>query len=97
MEGVEEEVKRSRLKAKLNELWALLGAILASREGAKAVSGSGEWAVVDEDGVAQIAQVRDSNPTYACLNTRLKTSHTDPGRAANGSRTPDKDSTKDVG
>ena len=58
LEGVEEEVKRSRLKAKLNELWALLGAIVASREGARAVSGNGEWAVVDEEGVAQIAQVR---------------------------------------
>ena len=49
-----------RMRGKLNELWALIGAVKAVRErDAKGVSdGNVEWAVVDEDGLAQIAQVR---------------------------------------
>ncbi len=58
VEEIEEETRRQRLKAKLNELWALLGAMNASREGGKSVNSNGEWAVVDEEGMAQIAQVR---------------------------------------
>jgi nuclear pore complex protein Nup54 len=52
-------VKRGRLKGKLNELWALIGAVNAARErgGGKNVGSSGEWAVVDEEGLTQIAQV----------------------------------------
>ena len=48
------------MRGKLNELWALIGAVKAVRErDAKGVSdGNVEWAVVDEDGLAQIAQVR---------------------------------------
>ncbi|KAF8625065.1 hypothetical protein AX15_005547 [Amanita polypyramis BW_CC] len=57
LEEIEEEVKRSRLKPKLNELWALLGAINASRGGTKNANNTGEWAVVDEEGMTQIAQI----------------------------------------
>ena len=48
------------MRGKLNELWALIGAVKAVRErDAKGVlDGNVEWAVVDEDGLAQIAQVR---------------------------------------
>lgn len=48
------------MRGKLNELWALIGAVKAVRErDAKGVSdGNVEWAVVDEEGLAQIAQVR---------------------------------------
>jgi len=48
------------MKGKLNELWALIGAVKAVRErDAKGVpDGNVEWAVVDEEGLAQIAQVR---------------------------------------
>jgi len=51
------------MRGKLNELWALIGAVKAVRErDAKGVSdGNVEWAVVDEEGLAQIAQVR-----FAC-------------------------------
>ena len=52
-------MKRGRLKGKLNELWALIGALNAARErgGGKNAGPSGEWAVVDEEGLAQITQV----------------------------------------
>lgn len=56
LEEIEDEVKKGRIKGKLNELWALLGAVSASRERTKG-GASGDWAVVDEDGLAQIAQV----------------------------------------
>lgn len=47
------------MRGKLNELWALIGAVKAVRErDAKGVSdGNVEWAVVDEEGLAQIAQI----------------------------------------
>ena len=59
LEEIEEEVKKGRLKGKLNELWALIGAVNAARErgGSKNAGSSGEWAVVDEEGLTQIAQV----------------------------------------
>ncbi|KAL4243379.1 hypothetical protein ABKN59_010860 [Abortiporus biennis] len=45
-----------KMRGKLNELWALLGAVNAARERDR-VNGNVEWAVVDEDGLAQIAQI----------------------------------------
>jgi len=47
------------MKGKLNELWALVGAVKAVRErDARGVpDGNVEWAVVDEEGLAQIAQI----------------------------------------
>ena len=44
-----------RMRAKLNELWALVGVLSAAKE--RQVSGAGEWAVVDEEGLARIGQV----------------------------------------
>lgn len=49
----------SRLRARVNEMWAVLGAVKAKREalerqGKKA---SVEWAVVDEDGAQQVTNV----------------------------------------
>jgi nuclear pore complex protein Nup54 len=46
-----------RLRARLNELWTLLGAAQAARERTKGGAGDGQWAVVDEDGLREIAQV----------------------------------------
>jgi nuclear pore complex protein Nup54 len=58
LEEIEEEVRRGRLRGKLNELWAVVGALVNGARGGKEGGGSGtEWAVVDEDGLAQIAQV----------------------------------------
>ncbi|KDR76984.1 hypothetical protein GALMADRAFT_246158 [Galerina marginata CBS 339.88] len=57
LEELEEEMRRSRVKSRLNELWALIGAVSASAERSGAAGGAGEWAVVDEDGLAQIAQI----------------------------------------
>ena len=61
LEEIDEEIRRpggmGRMRGKLNELWALIGAVRAVRE--RGVSdGNVEWAVVDEEGLAQIAQVR---------------------------------------
>ena len=67
LEEIDEEIRRpggmGRMRGKLNELWALIGAVKAVRErDAKGVSdGNVEWAVVDEEGLAQIAQVH-----FAC-------------------------------
>ncbi|KAJ8082200.1 Nucleoporin nup57 [Marasmius tenuissimus] len=50
--------KGGRLKSKLGELWAVIGALKAREEGLNAMTGgSGEWKVVDEEGLARIAQV----------------------------------------
>jgi nuclear pore complex protein Nup54 len=61
LEEIEEEMRRGRVKGRLNELWALIGAVGAGVEKAGGSSGgggaAGEWAVVDEDGLAQIAQI----------------------------------------
>lgn len=63
-----------RMRGKLNELWALIGAVKAVRErDAKGVSdGNVEWAVVDEEGLAQIAQARIPCCTY-CFSNDLTT------------------------
>jgi nuclear pore complex protein Nup54 len=55
LEEIEDELRRGRMKGKLNELWALLGAMNAARERMR--NGAGEWAVVDEEGLAQLTQV----------------------------------------
>lgn len=56
LEEIEEELRRGRIQGRLNELWARLGAIGAGAE--RIGSGSeAEWAVVDEEGLAQIAQI----------------------------------------
>jgi nuclear pore complex protein Nup54 len=63
LEEIEEDIKRpggmSKMRGKLNELWALVGAINAARErGRKAgLDGISDWTVVDEEGLKQIAQV----------------------------------------
>ena len=61
LEEIDEEVRRpggtGRIRGKLNELWALVGAVTAARERDRR-SGGVEWTVVDEDGLAQITQVR---------------------------------------
>ncbi|KAJ6625228.1 nucleoporin complex subunit 54-domain-containing protein [Mycena sp. CBHHK59/15] len=41
----------------LGELWALVGTLGAAREGAHGHAPGGEWKVVDEDGLARIAQI----------------------------------------
>ncbi|KAF9453387.1 hypothetical protein P691DRAFT_64531 [Macrolepiota fuliginosa MF-IS2] len=55
LEEVEDELRRGRMKGKLNELWALLGAVNAAKERAR--TGTGEWAVVDEDGLTHLTQI----------------------------------------
>ena len=58
LEETEEEMRRARVKGRLNELWALIGALGAGVEKAGASAGAGgEWAVVDEEGLAQITQI----------------------------------------
>lgn len=63
LEEMEEDIRRpggaSKMRGKLNELWALVGAVTAARErGRKAGTDSqADWAVVDEEGLKQIAQI----------------------------------------
>ena len=56
LEEIEDELRKGRVKGRLNELWALLGAVNASIERGRG-GGVGEWAVVDDVGLGQIAQV----------------------------------------
>ncbi|KAF9484037.1 hypothetical protein BDN70DRAFT_872935 [Pholiota conissans] len=76
LEELEEEMRRERVKSRLNELWALIGAVGASVErssggGAAGGTGGGEWAVVDEEGLAQIAQILAEQQTGLQHLTRL--------------------------
>lgn len=60
LEEMDEEMRRGRVKGRLNELWALIGAVGAGVDrngGGGSGGGQGEWAVVDEEGLAQIAQI----------------------------------------
>jgi nuclear pore complex protein Nup54 len=56
LEEIEDELRKGRVKGRLNELWALLGAVNASIERGRGGVG-GEWAVVDDEGLGHIAQV----------------------------------------
>ena len=56
LEEIEDELRKGRVKGRLNELWALLGAVNASIERGRG-GVVGEWAVVDDEGLGQIAQV----------------------------------------
>lgn len=77
LEEIEEDIKRpggvGKMRGKLNELWALVGAINAARErGRKAgLDGTSDWTVVDEEGLKQIAQVRFSH-VFSSLTSDMK-------------------------
>ena len=98
LEEIDEEIRRpggmGRMRGKLNELWALIGAVKAVRErDAKGVSdGNVEWAVVDEEGLAQIAQVR----SFVALTSFLAISLylLDFGRATSWPGLPDENSSE---
>jgi nuclear pore complex protein Nup54 len=64
LEEIDGELRRpggmGRIVGKLNELWALVGAVNAMRGNSKGITDGVEWAVVDEDGLNQIVQVRPS-------------------------------------
>lgn len=62
LEEIDGEIRRpggmGRIVGKLNELWALVGAVNAMRGANSKGSTDGvEWAVVDEDGLNQIVQI----------------------------------------
>jgi len=62
LEEIDGEIRRpggmGRIVGKLNELWALVGAVNAMRgANSKGSSDGVEWAVVDEDGLNQIVQI----------------------------------------
>ncbi|KAA1474539.1 hypothetical protein DENSPDRAFT_781955 [Dentipellis sp. KUC8613] len=62
LEEIDGEIRRpggmGRIVGKLNELWALVGALNAMRGNNAKGTGEGlEWAVVDEDGLNQIVQI----------------------------------------
>ncbi|KAJ7150951.1 hypothetical protein C8R43DRAFT_887230, partial [Mycena crocata] len=62
LEGLREEIGvrgsggEGRMRGKVGELWALVGALGAAREGARHAP-DGEWKVVNEEGLARIAQI----------------------------------------
>ena len=72
LEEIDGEIRRpggmGRIIGKLNELWALVGAVNATRGANSKGSTDGvEWAVVDEEGLNQIVQVWDSAKSRARL------------------------------
>lgn len=68
LESLEEEIRKpggvGRLKSKLSELWAVIGAIEAAR-GRERKNGESnvEWAVVDSDGLQRLAQASAEIPS----------------------------------
>ncbi|OCH91182.1 hypothetical protein OBBRIDRAFT_729273 [Obba rivulosa] len=60
LEEIDQEIRRpggtGSMRGKLNELWALVGAVNAARERDRR-GGNVEWTVVDEDGLNQLAQI----------------------------------------
>jgi nuclear pore complex protein Nup54 len=68
-----EVLSKGRLKSKLGELWAVIGALKAREQSLNAtIGGNGEWKVVDEDGLARIAQVTILiGPLYPDVNVFL--------------------------
>jgi nuclear pore complex protein Nup54 len=70
LEEIDGEIRRpggmGRIVGKLNELWALVGAVNAMRGSSKGSTDGVEWAVVDEDGLNQIVQVRPSAAPAPC-------------------------------
>ena len=56
LEEIKDELRKGRVKGRLNELWALLGAVNALIDRERG-GGVGEWAGVDDVGLGQIAQV----------------------------------------
>lgn len=56
------------MKGRVDEVWAAVAAVSAARSG----SGSGtEWAVVDEEGLAQIAQILSEQQTGLTHLTKI--------------------------
>ena len=55
LEEIEDDLRKGWEKGRLNELWALLGAVNVSIERGR--GGVGGLAVVDDEGLGQIAQV----------------------------------------
>lgn len=82
-----------RLVARLNEMWALVGALNALKSGNDEQGVS--WAVVDEDGLSQIVQVRFYRIPYFRFSVVKSNSSSrllpDPSRGASWSRAPYKD------
>lgn len=98
LEKIDEEVRRpgglGKMRGKLNELWALLGAVNAATERDR-LNGNVEWAVVDEDGLGQITQVcRKHTMTWALVDSFVMMFVTDPRRGTSRFGTPDEDLTK---
>ena len=63
LENLDEELRRpggvGRLKGKISELWAMIGAIEAARDRErKNKEPSVEWAIVDPEGMQRLTQVR---------------------------------------
>ncbi|KAL6304670.1 nucleoporin complex subunit 54-domain-containing protein, partial [Sparassis latifolia] len=60
LEDINQDIRRpggtGRMRGKLNELWALIGAVNAARERDRK-GGVVEWTVVDDEGLSQIAQI----------------------------------------
>ncbi|TRM67065.1 nucleoporin complex subunit 54-domain-containing protein [Schizophyllum amplum] len=80
LEEIGEDLSRGqgggRMRAKLNELWALVGVLSAARE--RQVTGAGEWAVVDEEGLARIGQIlADQQSGLAHITKVLKKAQRD--------------------
>ncbi|KAG7451627.1 uncharacterized protein BT62DRAFT_927358 [Guyanagaster necrorhizus] len=73
IESMEEEVRggKGKMKAKLDELWAVFSALKAREEGIRERRTSGDWKVVDEEGLARIAQILSEQQTGLAYLTKI--------------------------
>ncbi|KAI0922755.1 hypothetical protein AcV5_009647 [Taiwanofungus camphoratus] len=74
LEDIDQEIRRpggiGRMRGKLNELWALVGAVNAARERDRK-AGAVEWAVVDDEGLGQIVQILAEEQTGLAHVTKI--------------------------
>lgn len=71
LERLKDEVQRGLGsgggRGRVNELWALLGAVKAAKEREASVGRDGlEWKVVDQEGLERLAMVRYSPSQFDC-------------------------------
>ncbi|EIN14470.1 hypothetical protein PUNSTDRAFT_110559 [Punctularia strigosozonata HHB-11173 SS5] len=75
LEEIDEEIRRpgglSRLQGRLSELWAALNSVLVARQRAGKNGDSSQWAVVDDEGLAQIAQILSEQQTGLAHLTQI--------------------------
>lgn len=57
LESTNEIVKKARIGGRVNEAWALVGALKSRKEEGKSLGAETGWAIVDDDGMKELQHV----------------------------------------